>query len=145
MRTQNVLHSGHLLLAKTCLYSIFFPFVDSSKCVIALVSNDYLHSKVCMEEFSLSLALQQQNNSRVVPLIIEPLKENIEWFSLLSPLNCFKEPEKDEDHPITDVCKTIVRELEGKNYVNKISVRVYLIASHYVIECVSKNIQLQVV
>ena len=86
-----------------------------------------------MEEFCLSLALQQQNNSRVLPLIIEPLEENIEWLSLISPVNCFKEPEKDEDHSITDVCQTIVRELEGKSNLNKIIVQVYLIVSHYVI------------
>lgn len=86
-----------------------------------------------MEEFCLSLALQQQNNSRVLPLIIEPLEENIEWLSLISPVNCFKEPAKDEDHSITDVCQTIVRELEGKSNLNKIIVQVYLIVSHYVI------------
>lgn len=89
-----------------------YDALDNSKSMIALVSNDYLLSKVCMEEFSLSLALQQQNNCRVLPLIIEPLKENMEWLSLLSPVKCFEEHAKNKVHAITGVCKNIVRELE---------------------------------
>lgn len=85
--------------------------------MIGLISGDYLRSKVCVEEFSLSMVLQQQHNSKLLPLIIEPLIESIEWLSLLSPLKSFQETPEKESTVIADVCKQIVRELKGKNII----------------------------
>ena len=75
-----------------------------------------MRSKVCQEELSLAIALHQQNQCKVIPLIIEPVKENIDWFKNLCPMECFATSAETEGTTIsTTACEMIIRELKGEN------------------------------
>ena len=93
-----------------CLISI----LDCSKSVIALISNDYIRSKVCNEEICLSIALQLQNSCKIWPLVIEPLQKNIEWLNMLSPVNCYEDNGKEDNTMMSFVYDQIVAAAEGK-------------------------------
>lgn len=85
--------------------------------MIALISNYYLRSKVCVEEFSLAVALQLQGTSKVWPLVIESLDENMEWLHLLSPVECFIETSEKGNFTLSSVFKSILRDIRGGFFV----------------------------
>lgn len=99
------------IVFKIPLFKISFS--ECSKFVIALISKDYLNSKVCIEELCLSIVLQLQNNCKIWPLVIEPLEESIEWLDTLSPLNCYKGSGEERNISISLVCNEFLAALKG--------------------------------
>lgn len=90
--------------------------IDCSKSVIALVSNDYLQSKVCNEEMCLSIALQLQRRCKILPILIEPLKNNVDWLDMLSPVICYTVGEEETNTSVAFdvVCNQFLSAFEGK-------------------------------
>ena len=61
--------------------------------MIALLSPDYIKSKVCKEEFSLALALHLDHDRdfKLVTLLINEVKELPEWCHKPHPVDCVSE------------------------------------------------------
>ena len=81
--------------------------------MVALISNDYLRSKVCMEELSLAIELERRGDCKIYPLLIESPEEKIDWLNLLSPIQCFDKLTEEEKSGISGVCKKIIRDIKG--------------------------------
>lgn len=79
-----------------------------------LLSPDYIKSKVCYEEFSLSYALfvDKDSSMDLVSLLVEPVNELPQWCKGPLPVDCVS-PELDIDQLLATVCTDLVNRLKG--------------------------------
>ena len=100
------------------LYHILLSsFSDSSKSTIALLSPDYIKSKVCYEEFCLSYALfvDKDRSLDLVTLLVEPVIELPLWCEGPLPIDCTL-PGVDTDELLFKVCSDLLSRLKGELY-----------------------------
>lgn len=90
-------------------------FLDASKSTIALLSPDYIKSKVCYEEFCLSYALYADKDRRMdlVSLLVEPVQELPLWCEQPLPADCALS-QVDADQVLSKACTDLVNRLKGK-------------------------------
>ena len=83
--------------------------------MIALLSPDYIKSKVCYEEFCLSYALfvDKHRSMDLVSLLVEPVNELPQWCRGPLPVNCTSS-EVDMDQVLSTVCVDLVNRLKGE-------------------------------
>ena len=82
--------AGFLFLFAVLLlfYLLLYYFVEKCKVFVALLSPNYINSKVCQEEFNLALAFHRDCSFKTVliPVAIETMKVLPPW---CSDLPCF--------------------------------------------------------
>lgn len=90
--------------------------LDASKSTIALLSPDYIKSRVCYEEFCLSHALFVDKDSimNLVSLLVEPVEKLPLWCEQPLPVDCTS-PEVDADQVLSSLCTDLVKRLKGSN------------------------------
>lgn len=86
--------------------------------MIALLSRDYIKSKVCYEEFSLSYALfvDKDRSMDLVSLLVEPVSDLPQWCKEPLPVDCASS-QVDTDRVLSTVCADLVNRLKGKRLV----------------------------
>ncbi|XP_032233355.1 uncharacterized protein LOC5508685 isoform X2 [Nematostella vectensis] len=74
--------------------------LDNSRSVVALLSPDYVKSKVCKEEYSLALALHMdpQRDFRLVSIVIEPVDQLPVWCCKPLAVDCSAEDADGTSH-----------------------------------------------
>ena len=82
---------------------------------MALLSPDYIKSKVCYEEFCLSDALYVDKDRcmDLVSLLVEPVQELPLWCQQPLPADCASS-HVDADQVLSSVCADLVNRLKGK-------------------------------
>ena len=94
----------------------FLLFLDASSSTIALLSPDYIKSKVCYEEFCLSHALfvDKHRSMDLVSLLVEPVQELPLWCQQPLPADCASS-RVDTDQVLSSACADLVNRLKGKH------------------------------
>ena len=84
-------------------------FLDASSSTMALLSPDYIKSKVCYEEFCLSHALFMDKNRSMdlVSLLVEPVQELPLWCQQPHPVDCVSS-HVDTDQVLSSACADLV-------------------------------------
>ena len=79
------------------------------------MSPDYVKSKVCYEEFSLSHALfvDKDRTMDLVSVLVEPIDELPVWCAEPLPVDCASS-QVDMDQVLATVCTDLVKRLKGK-------------------------------
>lgn len=92
-----------------------FKLLDGSKSTIALLSPDYIKSKVCYEEFNLSHALfvDKDRTMDLVSVLVEPIGELPLWCAEPLPVDCASS-QVDMAQVLATVCTDLVKRLKGK-------------------------------
>ena len=90
-------------------------FLDASRSTIALLSPDYIKSRVCYEEFCLSHALFMDKDSMMdlVSVLVDPVEKLPLWCEQPLPVDCTP-PEVDADQVLSSVCTDLVNRLKGE-------------------------------
>ncbi|XP_072037364.1 uncharacterized protein [Amphiura filiformis] len=87
--------------------------IDGSRCLLALISENYIKSPVCQEEYNLALAkhCSMDGSLKLIPLCLEDLKEVPVTFGKVKMVRATP----DVFHSVSNaVCKAVVNWLDGK-------------------------------
>ncbi|XP_068703080.1 uncharacterized protein [Montipora foliosa] len=98
----------------TSWQQLLYTALDSSKSAFALLSPEYIQSKVCCEEFCLAYALfiDKDRCLDLVSLMVEPVNELPFWCEGPLPVDCTS-PGVDTDQLLSKVCVDLVNRLKS--------------------------------
>lgn len=100
----------------TSWQQILYNALDASSSTMALLSPDYIKSKVCYEEFCLSHALfvDKRRSMDLVSLLVEPVQELPLWCQQPLPADCASS-HVDTDQVLASACADLVNRVKGTN------------------------------
>ncbi|XP_038064142.1 uncharacterized protein LOC119734685 [Patiria miniata] len=103
------------LKAGTAWQKMLYHAIDGCRSFMALVSNSYMKSAMCIEEFNLALAKHCSSDSRLclVPVCIEPLVDPLPEFQQVKLINATPDV---FDPAVEIICNSLVDWIAGRDW-----------------------------